>query len=174
MFVSPSEGAVEGAAPVNNNGGVAKHTKEGPTNLSLETSTNVKKKKEEPYYLERTNCRVRTDRGRCSGLGSGDGAVRDLTAGTATRPAAPDGPADSGRTCPRRREGECDAFPGPPADRLAAARGPSAAWFRFLFPRRGAGSTGRPTRNCRDSPARARAATACGARARWRPPAGAR
>lgn len=118
---------------------------------------------------ERTNCRVLTGRGRFSGLGPGEAPCPPSLLGPRPAPAAPDGRAASGRTSLRRREGVCDVSPGPRADRLAAARGPSEVWFRFLFRRRGAGSTGRPTRNCRDSPPRARPATACGARARWVP-----
>lgn len=150
MFVKPGEGAVEGAAPVNNNGGIATNAREGPTNLFLETSTNVTKERSPiTWALERTTCRVPTDGGRSSGPGSGE----------APRPTSLLGqrPAPSGSADERTREGRPFAGGRECAPCSRGRRPP--AWLRPEgLPRSGSGSSSvggerarpaAPTRNCR-------------------------
>lgn len=146
MFVKPGEGAVEGAAPVNNNGGIARYKRQGRPNQLVSGNKHKRHKRQESYYLGPGEDDLPSADGRREVLRPGlwGGPASDLTAGTATRPQRLRGRADAGRTSVRRRAGVCAVFPGPPAARLAAARGPPAVWFRFLFRRRGAGSTGRP------------------------------
>lgn len=133
MFVKPGEGAVEGAAPVNNNGGIATNAREGPTNLFLETSTNVTKERSPiTWALERTTCRVPTDGGRSSGPGSGE----------APRPTSLLGqrPAPSGSADERTREGRPFAGGRECAPCSRGRRPP--AWLRPEgLPRSGSGSS---------------------------------